>query len=154
MITKLKIAVAKSIETMVTIMSRSISKLSASGDTERSIRSEVRDSDEGGVQSQIFARGFTSLLEKGRGPTSKKPSPEMIENLTEYAKARGMENPEKAAWAIAIQINRDGDKTYQKGGRDVYTEAMDKEIDKLIQEVGKVQSDFVVDEIKKAFKTK
>jgi len=42
-----------------------------------------------------------------------------------------MENPESAAWAIAKTINKLGDKTHRKGGRDVYETAVKKSIENI-----------------------
>lgn len=153
MITKLKILTAKFLEDSVSAMALALNQVSATGKTDRSIHSELKDSEDG-IKAKIFARGYTSLIEKGRGPTSKRPSREMIENLIEYAKARGMEDPERAAWAIATEINKHGDKTFQKGGREVYSDDLDKLLEKYIADTTKAHTDFVVDEIKGAFNKK
>ena len=103
-----------------------ISKVDATQKTKQSVRFESDES-----KLTIFARAFTELLNIGRNPTKKGPSPEMIANITEYAEARGMENPESAAWAIAKTINKLGDKTHRKGGRDVYETAVKKSIENI-----------------------
>ena len=99
----------------------------ATGKTINSVKYEVtvKDNNE---RLTIKARPFTSALETGIKPVSagSKPGipPEMIANLTEYAKARGMEKPESAAWGMAKKIKQVGDKTYRIGGKDVYSDAM------------------------------
>ena len=98
-----------------------VAKVDATTKTKRSIRFE---SDEESLT--IFGREFIELLNIGRKPTKKGPSPEMIANLTEYAEARGFDKPESAAWAIAKTINKLGDKTHRKGGRDVYESTVEK----------------------------
>jgi hypothetical protein len=110
----------------------------ATGKTIDSVRYEVSDNDNK-ERLVIKARPFTSALETGVKPVSagSKPGipPEMIENFTEYARARGMDNPESAAWAMAKKIKQVGDKTYRMGGKDVYSDAMEglaKEITKAI----------------------
>ena len=99
----------------------------ATGKTINSVKYEVTNSDNK-ERLIIKARPFTSALETGIKPVSagSKPGipPEMIENLTEYAKARGMDKPESAAWGIAKTIKKVGDKTYRIGGKDVYSSAM------------------------------
>lgn len=102
-----------------------LTKVQATGKTVDSVRYVVEKS--GTVDRLTFyAREWTKLLESGRGPTTKNPSPEMIESLTEYARARGMENPKSAAWAIAKKINKEGDKTKKQGGRIVYSGTVEK----------------------------
>lgn len=153
MITKLKIVTSKFLESAVDILTQAVSKHSATGKTADSIYSVLKDSDDG-INAKIYARGFFSVLEQGRRPTSKKPSPEMIANHEEYAKARGMDDPKKAAWAIATKINKEGDKTFQAGGREVYSKELDEKVEEYTGEVGKVFSDFVVDELKSILKKK
>lgn len=104
----------------VTALKNDLTKVNATGKTVNSVRYDVKK--EGTVDRLTFyAREWTKLLETGRGPTTKGPSPEMIESLTEYAAARGMDNPKSAAWAIAKTLNKKGDKTHRAGGREVYS---------------------------------
>lgn len=117
-----------------------ISKVDATTKTKRSIRFESDDE-----KLTIFGRAFIQLLNDGRGPTKKGPSPEMIELLTEYAEARGMDKPSSAAWAIAKTINKLGDKTYRKGGRDVY----ETELEKVIQRISDAVTLFKMQEARK-----
>lgn len=112
----------------VDVLRNAVSSHDATGKTRASIRFEA---DEKGLR--FFAREFFELLEKGRRPTTKGPSPDMIEFLTEYAKARGMSKPESAAWAMAVEMNKKGDLTHRRGGRIVYSDVMTK----FTQELGK-----------------
>lgn len=70
---------------------------------------------------RFFAAEFFKTLETGRRPTpDKKPSREMIENLGEWADARGLD--EGAVWAIATKINNEGTQLWKDGGRkDIYS---------------------------------
>ena len=99
----------------------------ATGKTINSVKYEVTVKDNS-ERLTIKARPYTSALEDGIKPVSEGSKPgipkEMIDNLTEYARARGMDKPESAAWGIAKNIKEFGDKTYQMGGKDVYTIAM------------------------------
>lgn len=119
----------------VQVLKDAIQKVEATGKTAQSIRFEVESSDTKD-RLLLIGRAFFELIEKGRRPTTKGPSPEMIEFLTDYARARGMENPESAAWAIAKTINKEGDKTYRSGGRLVYS----PELTKFVEELTKVIS--------------
>ena len=119
----------------------------ASGKTRASIRFVVDDEN-----LMFFGRQFFKLLEKGRGPTSKNPSPDMIESLTEYARARGMENPKSAAWAIAKKLNKEGDKTHRAGGRVLYSDVMDTFTQDLAKALKEDYGKTLSREVKNAFK--
>jgi len=131
----------------VDMLRQSISKVDATTKTKQSIRFE---SDEERII--FYGREFIELLNTGRKPTKKGPSSEMIDNLTEYAKARGFDNPESAAWAIAKTINKLGDKTHRKGGRDVYEGTVDKVADKISDAVVLFKMREARDKIKESLK--
>jgi len=124
-----------------------ISKVDATQKTKQSVRYENDDE-----KLIIFARAFTELLNIGRKPTKKGPSSEMIANLTEYAEARGMDKPESAAWAIAKTINKLGDKTHRKGGRDVYETAVEKATENITNAVILFKMNEAKDKIKESLK--
>lgn len=69
----------------------------------------------------ITGNEFTQVIETGRRPTPElKPGASMIQNITEWVEARGLDN--SLVWAIATQINKEGTQLWQKGGRDdIYT---------------------------------
>jgi hypothetical protein len=128
-----------------------VDKVSATHKTVNSIHSLVTETSNT-TRLQLIAREWFSLLESGRKPTTKNPSPDMIKLLTDYAQARGMSNPESAAWAIAKTINKEGDKTYRSGGRDVYSKELDKFVEEVTEAVMKEFKGFYVNEIQNAFK--
>jgi hypothetical protein len=93
--------------------------------TSQSLRVEVKT--EGTkVKMQMFGRPFFNTVNTGRKPTpGKKPSREMIENLSIWADARGIEL--SAVWAIANKIQASGTKLWQQGGReDIVPPAVDQ----------------------------
>lgn len=104
------------------VLKQAIAPHDATGKTQASVRYVVDEQEE---SLSFLAREFTPLLEKGIKPSTKKPSKEMIESMTEYAKARGFKDPEKAAWPLSIKQLKEGDKTYKAGGRVVYSDVMD-----------------------------
>lgn len=104
----------------VQLLKQALSSVRATGKTERSITYEITDDN----KLIIYAREFTQLIEKGIKPSGKNPPPEMIQLLTEYAQARGMADPKKAAWGIAKTILKEGDKTHKRGGRIVYSDVL------------------------------
>lgn len=132
------------------VLKDAVDKVSATNKTVESVRSQVIETNNG-YRLQLIAREWFSLIEKGRGPTDKGPSPEMIEHLTEYARARGMDDPESAAWAIAKTINKKGDKTHRAGGRIVYSDELNKFVEEVITAIKKEFKTYYVSEIKKAF---
>lgn len=133
------------------VLKDAVDKVSATHETVNSITSEVTET-EATTRLQIFAREFFSLLEKGIRPSGKNPPPEMIEMLTDYAKARGMSKPEDAAWGIAKTILNKGDKTHRQGGREVYSKELVKFVEEVTEAIEKEFVGFYVSEIKKAFK--
>ena len=128
----------------VGVLKSSISGIQASGKTAQSIRYEVESSDTKD-SLKLIGRKFFELIEKGIRPSGKNPPPEMIQMLTDYAKARGMSKPESAAWGIAKTILKEGDKTYRSGGRLVYS----PELLKFVEELQEV----LTKEFKKGFLT-
>lgn len=115
----------------VEVLKQAIQTVEATSKTANSIRYETESTDTKD-RLLLIGRAYFELIEKGRRPTTKGPSPEMIDMLTDYAKARGMQKPESAAWAIAKTINKEGDKTYRSGGRIVYSDELSKFVDELI----------------------
>ena len=136
----------------VDVLREAIQGIEASGRTAESIRYEVT-STEKVDKLTFYGRAYFQLIEKGIKPSGKNPSPEMIKFMTEYAKARGMDNPEKAAWGIAKKILKEGDKTYQQGGRIVYSDDLDKFVQELITYSTKVFAKGFLTEVKGAFKS-
>lgn len=128
----------------VEVLKSAISGIQASGKTAQSIRYEVESSDTKD-SLKLIGRKFFELIEKGIRPSGKNPPPEMIQMLTDYARSRGMDKPEKAAWGIAKTILKEGDKTYRSGGRLVYS----PELIKFVEELQEV----LTKEFKKGFLT-
>lgn len=115
---------------------QALESVRATGKTINSVKAEVTE--KGDVSRLVIkARPFTSAIETGVSPTDNGVSREMIESLTEYARARGMDKPESAAWAIAKAIQKDGDKTYRSGGRDVYSSEVIRLADEIKKEIRK-----------------
>lgn len=135
----------------VALLQEALAEVEATGKTVESVRYVV-ESTNSKDRLQLLAREFTSLIEKGRGPTNKGPSSDMIAYLTDYARARGMDNPEKAAWTMAKSMNKKGDQTHQKGGRVVYSDDLSKFVEELKAAIAKIYAKQVLAEIKGAFK--
>lgn len=143
----------------VEVLRNAISQIEATGRTAQSIRYEVTSTDNMD-QLMLIGRAFFELIEKGIAPSGKNPSPAMIEFLTEYARARGMSNPESAAWGIAISQmkgvkgkHKGGDETYRAGGRLVYSPELIKFVEELKTVITKQVSKGFLTEVVGAFKS-
>lgn len=72
------------------------------------------------VLTVVGSRPFFPTVETGSKPTTKNPSPQMIQSLTEWAQVRNI--PKESVWGVAKTILKDGSKLWQNGGRqDIYT---------------------------------
>jgi hypothetical protein len=134
------------------LLKDAIDQVSATHRTVQSIRFEVTSTDTTD-RLTFIGRKYIEALETGVSPTSKGPSSEMIELLTEYAQARGMEDPKSAAWAMAKTIQAKGDRTFRIGGRDVYSSELNKFVEELKEEVKRTFVGNYISEIRQAFKS-
>lgn len=103
----------------------------ATGQTSQSLRVEVKQSGNK-YTMQLFGRAYFMTVQTGRKPTpDKKPSREMIDNITKWVNARGID--ESAVWAIATKIQQRGTRLWFEGGRD---DIVDPAVDSFINNVG------------------
>lgn len=123
-------------------LKRVVTPYSATGETVNSIRFEVVT--EGTKTTlRIIGRKFFKALETGRGPRKSTTYQQYDLNILEYMKARGIGSdlPDKKrkqlAKFIAYKINKEGDATFKKGGRIVYSPVITKLIADLKQAVKK-----------------
>lgn len=124
----------------------------ATGKTAQSLRFVIKDT--GAVLSlQVLGREFFAALETGRKATpDKKPSRAMIDNISEWVKAKG--KPESATWAIAMSIQKKGTKLFQQGGRtDIYSNVVKDPsfIEDLSQEILSLYAKEYAKQIKLSF---
>lgn len=130
----------------VQLLKAKIEPLSATGKTVDSIRYEPK-SDNDSDTLTIFAREFLATLETGRGPRKSATKGEFEDNMLEYMQARGIganltqKKREQLARFLTLRINREGDETYKKGGRMVYSDDLEKFVVALKEAVKK---DFVL----------
>jgi hypothetical protein len=115
----------------VIALKESIASLRATGKTERSIRFEVTSSN-GITRLTFYGRPFFKSLETGRGPRESTQQAHFEDEMYQYMLARGIGSnlPEKKRKQLARflvwRANKEGDKTYQKGGRINYSPVLDK----------------------------
>jgi hypothetical protein len=119
-----------------------VQKVSATGKTAESIRYEVQYKDQQWALTFI-GRSFFKALETGRGPRTSDEDHNFKSNMLEYMKARGIgadldeKKREALARYLVLKINREGDSTYKKGGRIVYSATLSKLVDELINALKK-----------------
>ena len=118
----------------------------ATQQTSQSLRFEIVESGSK-VSFKLFGRAYFMTVYTGRKPTpDKKPSREMIQNISQWVGARGIN--ESAIWAIAKDIQLKGTQLWRDGGRlddyeaiidtfinDVSTSILDAEADNFILKV-------------------
>lgn len=122
--------------------------MNATNETSHSLRIEIKQSGNKATL-QLLGRPFFMTVQTGRRPTpDKKPSREMINRITEWVEARGMD--QSAVWAIATNINKKGTKLWQQGGR---TDIVDPAIDDFINSVSQGLLDGAADDFSIAVRT-
>jgi hypothetical protein len=130
--------------------------LSATGETERSIRYEVSKSGQL-YDLTFYARKFFGAIETGRGPRKSNQYSGFDDGMYEYMLARGIgaDLPEKKrrqlAKFLAYKINKEGDDTFKKGGRIVYSPFITKLIAEIKQAVAQELIHSTITRIKNGF---
>jgi len=125
---------------------KDVQKVSATGQTADSIRFEIQRKDNGNYIFRLLGRQYFSTLETGRGPRKSSEYGEFDLNLLEYMKARGIgqdlseKKQKQLAKFLAYKINKEGDQTFKKGGRIVYSDTLTKFKEELTRAITK---DFV-----------
>jgi hypothetical protein len=126
----------------------------ATGKTAASIQYEVDFN-----RLRIFARDFFLTLETGRGPRKSSAYQGFDENLLEWMKARGIgadlseKKRKQLARFFSFKINKEGDATFKSGGKDVYSDFMDKFVEELSNEIVKVRTKEYADRFVELIKT-
>ncbi len=120
----------------VVMLKENIGKVTATGKTVNSIGYEI-ESKEATDTLIIFGREYISTLETGRGPRKATTQGDFLDNMLEYMQARGIgsdltdKKRRQLARFLTLKINREGDKTYKAGGRQVYSNDLEKYIESL-----------------------
>lgn len=128
------------------VLKDAIRPLTGTGKTEDSIGYTVKSNAKGDTLI-LFAREYFSTLETGRGPRQSSQQSGFKDEMLAYMKARGIgadldeKKREQLARFFTYKINKEGDATYKKGGRKVYSDQLQKYIEELKQALKK---DFVL----------
>lgn len=138
----------------VELLKNAVAPLSATGETINSIR-KVVDSDGDTDRLMIVARKFFSLIETGRGPRKASQESGFLDNLKDYVNVRfGFLNDkerERMTKFLRWKINKFGDKTFQQGGREVYSQQLFTFVKELEGVIVKSFTNQVVTQVRGAF---
>lgn len=124
----------------VQMLKADVDKVSATNKTKDSIHYEVTSKNDTDTLT-IFAREFFSTLETGRGPRKSPQQGGFQDNLEEWMQARGIgsdlddKKRKQLAAFFRWKINKEGDKTFKQGGRQVYSNDLEKFIEALKKEL-------------------
>lgn len=129
----------------VVIFQKAIEPHYATGKTKKSAFYRI-EGREKVVSLTILARAFVPVLETGSKPAKTNvPSKEMIEELTPWAKARGI--PEEAIYPIAKELLRKG----QQVNRNVYSQQMEEFGDEVVDRVVNEFAGLAINQVVNAF---
>lgn len=104
----------------------------ATGKTQESVSYRV----EGNTLTVVGARPYFATVQTGSKPSSKLPSPEMLETIKEWMEARGMKG---SPWGIAKTILKEGSNLWKAGGRkDIYSNVAEEIQNQVREEISKM----------------
>lgn len=118
------------------------------GKTAQSVRAEVKPN-----RLIIYGRQFFRALETGRSPRQSSKSGGFKDNLEDWLQAKGFATKKSktgvvyyklgdqwfSAKSLAWKINKEGDKTFRQGGKEVYFLQLEKFVQELTREVSKAK---------------
>lgn len=121
-----------------------VAPLSTTNETVNSVRDEVSGTPTSDTL-KILGRPYFSTLETGRGPRKSAQEGGFKDNLEQYLKLKNLPTKKSktgvtyyqigpywfSAKSLAWKINKEGDKTYREGGREVYSEVLAKFVEEL-----------------------
>jgi hypothetical protein len=123
----------------VELLKNLLRPLRATGKTERSIGYKVTATEKY-TKLVIFGREFFQTIESGRGPRKSSTYGGFDKGLEDYLKAKAIQTKQTKSgktyyklgnsWmtpkSLAYLINKEGDRTYREGGREVYSDDLSK----------------------------
>ena len=142
----------------VAALKQDVQKVSATGETADSIHFTVtHDAD---IYHLIFlARKYFSTLETGRGPRKSSEYGGFDDKMLEYMNARGIgadltdKKRKQLARFLTYKINKEGDQTFKKGGRVVYSPTITKLVEEITTAIAKDFKELVITRIRNGFNT-
>ena len=123
---------------VVEAVKQAISVVSVSGKSAEKVRFEVKSPTKEVDRLTIFGPGY---IETGRGPRKSSEESGFEDNLYEWIQAKfpGISpvQQKKLSKFLRWKINKEGDKTYKEGGRQVYSQVLTKATDDIKRAVVK-----------------
>lgn len=146
---------------MVGMLKSKVGAISATGKTVASIHDVVKP-----TRLTIYGRGYFDKLETGRGPRKSSAYSNFDTNLEEYLQARGFPskvsksgrkyykigNSWSTAKSLAYKINKQGDATFRKGGRMIYSDELARLEQSLKNDIFKQAKKDFITSLQKSFK--
>lgn len=138
----------------VKVLKQAIAPIDATGKTQASIRYVVDGED----SLKLIGRAFFHAIETGRGPRRSDEDMGFKDNMLEYMKARGIgadlseKKREQLEKFLVLKINKEGDSTYKKGGRVIYSDVMETFKKELVDEIKKDFGLTIKEQLKQTFK--
>ena len=134
----------------VSLLKEKIAPYRATGKTEDSLRYEVTG-DASGYRLIVYGRKFFKAIETGRGERKSSDYSGFDQALYDWMRAKGFRSRTSktgnvyyqigdqwySAKSLAWKINKEGDKTYRSGGRQVYSDALNELISELKENIKK-----------------
>lgn len=128
------------------------------GKTSASVRSEVEHN-----RLSIYGRAYFRALETGRSPRESSSDGGFKDNLEGWLKAKGFQTKKSktgvtyysihgqwfSAKSLAWKINKEGDKTFRQGGKEVYFNEVEKFLAELTEKISKSKADEYANRITK-----
>lgn len=140
----------------VNLLKEKIAPYRATGKTEQSIRYEAKQGD-GEYVITVYGRKYFFALETGRGPRENTEYKKFDQSLEEWMQVKGFASKTSKTgvtyyrigdqWysgkSLAWKINKQGDKTYREGGREIFSEAL-KEFEQNVRQevINKIRDGF------------
>ncbi len=138
---------------IVSMLKAKVQPLSATGKTVNSIHDIVKPN-----RLTVYGRGYFDSIETGRGPRKSSTYGHFDQNLEPYLIARGFPqktsksgvkyfkigNSWSSAKSLAHKINKEGDATYRKGGRKIYSDELAVLVESMNKDIVKqTKKDFI-----------
>lgn len=119
-------------EAFVTLLKQAVQPYSATGKTADSIQFVASED-----RLVILGRPYFKALETGRGPRKSTEQGDFLDNMLDFMRAKGIgselsdKKKRQLARFLTLKINREGDKLFKKGGREVYSQLLPKFTEEL-----------------------
>lgn len=148
----------------VELLKESVRPYNATGETERSISYDVSQNEKSSNLT-FYGRKFFPSVETGRKERESEKYSGFDLALTKWLNARNFEQRKSktgtiyykvgeswmTAKSLAYKINKEGDRTFNEGGREVYTQKFNKFIDEMVTSIKNETTDTIIKVVRLEF---